>query len=508
MKGVRSISRSSAFISSGESLRPARTLPWQAMVESTWSSRADEQPLLLAIVFGRECVGEVLEQSFDVTGAEQRRHLAHDERRRTERLDHEPQPLQVLGSPKQQPGRLGVELDDFGDQQQLPRDPPIGEGSLQPLIDEAFMRGVLVNDDERILGLGDDEGVVELRARGAERVIRPERRILSGRAARVAARLGKRIERRLGVVRKSERLPAPAGRRPISTAAQLRPRSLARTQHAVERRLRERRRCAVPRGLERLLERRDDERAHGVRIAEPELALGRMHVHVDLVRRQVEEQSEHRIAALRHEVAVGSAHRADQQLVAHRPPVDHEIKLERIRPVERRQTRKSLKRHPTPRDAQGERIGRERLAENARQPRERVIDQPCRAGFEPQTDAVLAPKAEADLGLGEREPLDHIGNCRGLGALRFHEFEPGGRRVEQVAHLDPRAAGKRRGLQRGLASRIDGDLVSLGSTRGAACNGKPGDRADRGQRLAAEAERHDAFEIVARELGRCVAFHR
>ena len=82
------------------------------------------------------------------------------------------------------------------------------------------MRGVLVDDDERILGLGDDEGVVELRARGAEREARPERRIVSGRAARVAARLGERVERRLGVVRKSERPRAPAGRRcTIWTAA-------------------------------------------------------------------------------------------------------------------------------------------------------------------------------------------------------------------------------------------------------------------------------------------------
>ena len=32
------------------------------------------------------------------------------------------------------------------------------------------MRGVLIDDDEGILGRGDDEGVVDLRARRAERI--------------------------------------------------------------------------------------------------------------------------------------------------------------------------------------------------------------------------------------------------------------------------------------------------------------------------------------------------
>ena len=34
------------------------------------------------------------------------------------------------------------------------------------------MRGVLIDDDERVLGLGDDEGVVDLRPRGSKRIER------------------------------------------------------------------------------------------------------------------------------------------------------------------------------------------------------------------------------------------------------------------------------------------------------------------------------------------------
>ena len=54
------------------------------------------------------------------------------------------------------------------------------------------MRRVLIDDDERIVGLGDDESVRNLRPRGAERIgrFRPDR--WRPGSARVAARLGKR----------------------------------------------------------------------------------------------------------------------------------------------------------------------------------------------------------------------------------------------------------------------------------------------------------------------------
>src|SRR6185503_14093014 len=77
------------------------------------------------------------------------------------------------------------------------RDAAIGESALQALIDQALMRGVLIDDDERILGLGDDEGVVDLRPRGSERIERPLRIVLRDGAARVRARLGESTERGL-----------------------------------------------------------------------------------------------------------------------------------------------------------------------------------------------------------------------------------------------------------------------------------------------------------------------
>ena len=61
--GVTSISRSSAFISATESMRPARTEPWQAMVAATWSSFSLR---LSALVEGGDFVGEVGDQALDV----------------------------------------------------------------------------------------------------------------------------------------------------------------------------------------------------------------------------------------------------------------------------------------------------------------------------------------------------------------------------------------------------------------------------------------------------------
>ena len=167
------MSRSSAFISVGVEPAPGPHAAVaghgrQHVVEPLGD---DEAPLPLG-----KLVGEVAQQPLDVALAEQRRDLAHDDRGGAEGLDHEAEPLEVLGSGAEPLGALGVELDHFGDQQELPRQAAIGEGLFQALIDEPLMRRVLIDDDERVLGLGDDEGVVELRPRRAQRIVDGARR--------------------------------------------------------------------------------------------------------------------------------------------------------------------------------------------------------------------------------------------------------------------------------------------------------------------------------------------
>src|SRR6185437_16497667 len=94
-----------------------------------------------------------------------------------------------------------VELDHFGEEEELALDAAIAEMLLHPLVDEAFMRGVLVDDDDAALGLRDDIGVVKLRPRGAERIMFERRgaglgrRHLAGAGSEAGQAALRRIER-------------------------------------------------------------------------------------------------------------------------------------------------------------------------------------------------------------------------------------------------------------------------------------------------------------------------
>ena len=97
------------------------------------------------------------------------------------------------------------------------------------------------------------------------------------------------------------------------------------------------RRRAVPGGGQRVAQRHDDQPAHRCGVAEPHLGLRRVDVDVDVLRRPVDKQRDHRVAVAGEHILVGAADRPDQQLVAHRPPVDDEILVARRGAVEGRQ---------------------------------------------------------------------------------------------------------------------------------------------------------------------------
>src|SRR5262249_24373958 len=74
--------------------------------------------------------------------------------------------------------------------------------------------------------------------------------------------------------------------------------------------------------------------------------------------------------------------------------------------------------------------------------------------------------------------------------------------------FDARAFAERAGLDLRLAAAVDRDRPAMRLIGVARGDGEPRHRPDRGQRLAAAAERADVHEIVARRLGGGVALHR
>ncbi len=110
-------------------------------------------------------------------------------------------------------------------------------------------------------------------------------------------------------------------------------------------------------------------------------------------------------------------------------------------------------------------------------------------------------KREGDVGPRHGKPAHHVRHGRLLGVLGFEEFEARGRGEKKIAHLDARARGERSRRKRALHAARHGQLPGLARALLSACEGKPRHGGDRGQGFAAEAERCDGVEIVARKLG-------
>ena len=95
-------------------------------------------------------------------------------------------------------------------------------------------------------------------------------------------------------------------------------------------------RAALPGGLKRMAQPRDDKPAHKRRIAKPHFGFGRVDVDVEFLGRKFEEQRQHRVAIARQHIGIGPAHRPDQQPVLDRAPVDKQVLVIGHPAVERR----------------------------------------------------------------------------------------------------------------------------------------------------------------------------
>lgn len=122
--------------------------------------------------------------------------------------------------------------------------------------------------------------------------------------------------------------------------------------------------------------------------------------------------------------------------------------------------------------------------------------------------ALLAGEREGNVGARHRQPPDHFANGFRLGAVGLQEFQPRRRRIEEVVDLDARAMRQRCRHDLGLLAAFDRQRPGMRFAGVARGDREPCNRADRGQRLAAEPERADLQEILVIELGRGVAFDR
>ena len=210
-----------------------------------------------------------------------------------------------------------VELDHLGQQQRLPPDPALAQLGLQPLVDDALVRGMLVDQDQAALGLGQDPAAVQLGARGTQRVV------LVG--------LGRGLVAARGPTARPPRGPPAAGPAPSRAPGSARP---GPAPVAARGPARKAPRAAPPAAALRWpCSARARFSAPITRprtrpgVAKAHLGLGRVDVDVDQLRRQLEEQGRHRLAVVEQQVAVGGAQGLLQQPVLDRAAVDEQMLL-------------------------------------------------------------------------------------------------------------------------------------------------------------------------------------
>ena len=307
---------------------------------------------------------EVLGHSADQLGhigvAEQRRHLAHQERAFAERLDHEAQALQLGAPPENQLDLRRVELDHLGHQQSVARHPARRQRRLHPLVHQPFVGRVLIDQHQAALCLRHDIAVVQLGARGAERVALEQRFGVSGggiptRAGRAEVER-RRAERRLIGGRSLGETPRKAPFRCRSARPERAERGLAQCA-----------REAAAGRAEALPDRADQQTAHEAGVAKAHLRLGRVDVHVHLLGRDLQEQRGHRVAIARQQVAIGGAQRALEQPVLNRATIDEQVLRPRRALAGIGQADQTREAHAIALDLERERIVSERAAHDLAQ---------------------------------------------------------------------------------------------------------------------------------------------
>ena len=249
-------------------------------------------------------------------------------------------------------------------------------------------------------------------------------------------------------------------------------------------------RCArARRGGERGADRLAHRLVDFARIAKAHLDLGRMHVDVDALGRDGDEEQVRRLAAAVQDVVVGGAHRVRDQLVAHVAAVDVDVLQVGTRARRLRRSGSTGDRQAAEVDGDGAAVLGESGAEQVARARFGAPARPARHRL------AVVPDREGEVGPHQRVPAHRLDAVGELGRLGLQELAPRRRVEEELAHLDRRADAARRGGEL-AALRIEPHRVR--GVVAAAGDRDLGDRGDRRQRLAAKAHRRDAFQVGER----------
>jgi hypothetical protein len=196
-----------------------------------------------------------------------------------------------------------------------------------------------------------------------------------------------------------------------------------------------------PRGRQRLLHRAPHRLVQRAAVAEAHLDLGRVHVDVHAVGRQLQEEHVARLAAAVQLVLVGRAHRVRDQPVAHVAAVDEQVLL--VGPAARRlgpaDAALQLQRPVAGRQraAGGDEVG----AQHVGQPRRGLGRAPL--GGQP----AVVPDREAHVRARQRVAAHRLQRVRELGGVGLEELASRRGAEEQLVHLHRGAAAARGGLQ-------------------------------------------------------------
>ena len=161
-----------------------------------------------------QVISNVANERLDIALAQHRRHRADQQGGRAEPLDRQAKPGERRRRSLDPVAVRLVQFHHFRDQQRLAGcHCPLCAGGLEPFQHEPFMRGVLIDDDQAVLGLGHDIGVGDLPARDAQRMIGlrgihgllcPARWRRQGRGLLAAPRHGRIADHRRGIFPRKE----------------------------------------------------------------------------------------------------------------------------------------------------------------------------------------------------------------------------------------------------------------------------------------------------------------